>query len=329
MQPAAPGESLFDATAALAEARHRPKPPAMPPASLPIRLKTSRLRELIPTRFVVRRAERRGRALWRESAAAREHARGAIETILGDSRSSELDELDELAEQHLIEVEVERALFWQRWARPRESAESHANLELACASARGVIVSCCHQGPTGPGHAAMTSQRRTTYSTSAPWFFEQPSHDHWGRRLARWHRRLYARNQRPLPSLGAFPVLRAMLAEGEMVLIQFDMPGSRNTRFLGKPVMLTMGTSRLAFQSDALVLPMLNYRVAHRVWADFTAPLDPREFADEHAMHEALAVIHERWILAAPATLEDPRREGAWESGATREAWLRPGAAQP
>ncbi len=299
----------------------------MPPASLSVRLKTSRLRELIPTRFVVRRAERRGRALWRESAAAREDALAVIGTIVGEGRSPA--ELAELAEQHLVEVEVERALFWQRWARPRESAESHANLEQARASARGVIVSCAHQGPTGPGHAAMTSQRYTTYSTSAPWFFERPSHDHWGRRLARWHRRLYARNQRPLPSLGAFPVLRAMLAEGEMVLIQFDMPGSRQTRFLGKPVMLTMGTSRLAFQSDALVLPMLNYRVAHRVWADFMAPLDPREFADEHAMHEALAVIHERWILAAPATLEDPRREGAWESGATPEAWSRPDAAQP
>lgn len=327
MERTAAAASLIDTEALLAEARHRPKPPAMPRASLPIRLKTARLRELIPTRFVVSRAERRGRAIWGESTAAREHARGAIETIIGDSRS--VEELDELAEQHLVEVEVERALYWQRWVRPRESAESRANLELARASGRGVIVSSCHQGPSGPGHAAMTSRRRTTYSTSAPWFFERPSEDHWGRRLARWHRRLYARNQRPLPSLGAFAMLRAMLAGGEMVLIQFDMPGSRNTRFLGKPVMLTMGTSRLAFQSDALVLPLLNYRVAHRVWADFRTPLDPRNYADEHAMHDELAAIHERWILAAPATLEDPRREGAWESGATPEAWLRPDAAQP
>jgi lauroyl/myristoyl acyltransferase len=296
----------------------------MPPASLSIRLKTSRLRELIPTRLVVRRAEQRARVIWRESVAAREDALGAIVTILGDSRSP--DELAELAGQHLIEVEVERALFWQRWARPLKDATSTANLEGALASGRGVLVSVCHQGPMGPGHAALTSPRRTLYSTSAPWFFDEPSHDYWGRRMARWRRQLYARNQRALSSVGAFAVLRLLLEAGEMVLIQFDMPGSRETRFLGRPVMLTTGTARLAVSSEALVLPMLSYRLAHRVRVDIGAPLDPRIFSDVHALHEALAAVHERWILESPATLEDPRREGAWEAGATAAAWLRPEA---
>lgn len=294
----------------------------MPPAPLAVRLKTSRLRELIPTGLVVRRAERRGRETWKQSGAAREDALAVIETIVGDTRSR--SELAELAQQHLVEVEVERALFWQRWVRPRKDPLSTANLEQALASGRGVLVSVCHQGPMGPGHAAITSSQRTLYSTSAPWFFEEPSHDHWGRRVARWRRQLYARNQRALSSVGAFAVLQLLLEGGELVLIQFDMPGSRETRFLGKPVMLTAGTARLAVQADALVLPMRNRRVAHRVWADIEAPLDPRNFADDRALHEALAAVHERWILESPATLEDPRREGAWEAGATATAWLRP-----
>lgn len=300
----------------------------MPPAPLIVRLKTSPLRELIPTRLVVRRAERRGREIWQRSLAARESALAVIETIVADTRSP--SELAELAQQHLIEVEVERALFWQRWAQPRKDARSSANLGQALASGRGVLISACHQGPIGPGHAAVTSPRRTLYSTSALWFFEEPSHDHWGRRLARWHRQLYARNQRALPSVGAFALLRLLLEGGELVLIQFDMPGSRETRFLGRPVMLTAGTARLAVQADALVLPLRNRRVAHRVWVDIEAPLDPRDFADDRALHEALAAVHEQWILDSPATLEDPRREGAWEAGATAAAWLRPdGAAQP
>ncbi len=300
----------------------------MPPAPLAIRLKTSRLRELIPTRLVIHRAERRGRTLWKQDGAARENALAVIETIVADWRPTA--ELAKLAQQYLVEVEVERALFWQRWVRPLKDATSTANLEQALASGRGVLVSVCHQGPMGPGHAAITSPRHTLYSTSAPWFFAQPSHDYWGRRLARWRRQLYARNQRALSSAGAFGVLQLLLEAGELVLIQFDMPGSRETRFLGKPVMLTTGTVRLAVQADALVLPMRNRRVAHRVWVDIEAPLDPRDFADDHVLHEALAAVHERWILDSPATLEDPRREGAWEAGATAAAWLRPNqVAQP
>ena len=312
----------LDPPSALVEVRHRPPPPAMPPVPLVVRLKTSRLRELIPTRLVVARAERRGRAIWQQGGDARENALAVIETIVGDERSRA--ELAELAQQYLVEVEVERALFWQRWVRPLKDAASTANLDQALASGRGVLVSVCHQGPMGPGHAAITSPRRTLYSTSAPWFFAQPSHDHWGRRLARWRRELYARNQRALSSAGAFGVLQLLLEAGELVLIQFDMPGSRETRFLGKPVMLTTGTVRLALRADALVLPMRTRRVAHRVWVDIEAPLDPRDFADDHALHEALAAVHERWILDSPATLEDPRREGAWEAGATATAWLRP-----
>lgn len=294
----------------------------MPPVPLLVRLKTSRLRQLIPTRLMVGRAERRGHAIWKQSGAARENALAVIETIIGDGRPRA--ELAELAQQYLVEVEVERALFWQRWVRPRKDAASTTNFEQALASRRGVLVSVCHQGPMGPGHAAITSPRHTLYSTSAPWFFAQPSHDHWGRRLARWRRELYARNQRALCAAGAFGVLQLLLEAGELVLIQFDMPGSCETRFLGKPVMLTTGTARLAVQADALVLPMRTRRVAHRLWVDIEAPLDPRDFAGGRALHEALAAVHERWILDSPATLEDPRREGAWEAGATAAAWLGP-----
>jgi lauroyl/myristoyl acyltransferase len=322
MQQEVAGWHGLDPVAALAEARYRPPPPAMPPARLGVRLKTSRVRGLIPTRLVVRRAERRGRAICQKSTAAREDALAVIETIIGATRSH--SELAELAQQHLIEVEVERALFWQRWLRPRKDATATANLKQALGSGRGVLVSVCHQGPMGRGHAAITSPQRTLYSTSARWFFEEPSHDHWGRRLARWRRELYARNQRALPSLGAFTVLQLLLEAGELVLIQFDVPGSRETRFLGKPVMLTAGTARLAVQADALVLPMRSRRVAHRVWVDIEAPLDPRDFADDQALHETLAAVHERWILESPASLEDPRREGAWEAGATAAAWIRP-----
>jgi lauroyl/myristoyl acyltransferase len=313
--------------AELAEARRRPAPAAMPPAPLRVRLKTSPpLRRLFPTPLVVRRATRSGEALWRESPSARADAIAAMSAIVGDEIGAA--ELARLAEQHLVEIEVERALFWQPWRPVRLDATSSARLRRAQADDRGVLVSVCHLGPAGPGHGVLASPRRTFYSTSAPWFFEQPSHDYWGRRVAHWQRGLYDRNQRALPSPRSFSVLAGLLREGELVLVQFDMPGSHRTRFLGKPVVMTTGTARLAFAADALVLPMRNRREGHRVWADVEEPLDPREFSDADALHDALAVVHERWILEAPAALEDPRRDGAWEEGASPAAWLLPGVRQ-
>ncbi len=323
MDPTASDEQSSDLAAAVAAVRRRPEPPALPRASLAVDIKTSpRLRRLLPTWLVVRRATRRGRALWRRSPAARDDALAAMTTIMGEGLPPE--QLAALAEQHLIEVEVDRALFWQPWARVRLDRRSREHLRHALASGRGVLVSGCHLGPIGPGHEAVCSAERPVYSTAAPWFFEEPSDDYWGRRLAHWKRELHSRNQRTLPSPKSFAVLRTLLAEGEVVLVQFDMPGNHDTAFLGKRVMLTMGTARLAAQTGALVLPIRNRRERARIWADIAAPLDPRDFATEGELHQALASLHSRWILEQPATLEDPRRRGAWEAGATAEAWSRP-----
>jgi len=56
------------------------------------------------------------------------------------------------------------------------------------------------------------------------------------------------------------------------------------------------------------------------VWLDAHPPLDPREHDGIEQLHEALAAVHERWILELPATLENPRRDGFWEA-ASAEGW--------
>ena len=58
-------------------------------------------------------------------------------------------------------------------------------------------------------------------------------------------------------------------------------------------------------------------------WTDVAPPLDPRDVASSEELHDALAAVHERWILELPATLEDPNRAGAWERTATATGWLR------
>ncbi len=307
---------------ALESVARRPTPPRMPSAALGLRIKTSPwLRSLLPTRLAVTRAERRGQKLWEQHADVREEALAAMETVLaGTARAGELREI---ARQHVIESAVDKALFWAHPWTAKLDALSSLRLREALSGDRGVLLSSCHLGPHYRLQSAPAFAGRVTYTVPGPWFFEQPTPNHWGRRLARWRKGM---KSRPVPARGSFRVIQALLEEGEPVFIAFDMPGPRQTRFLGKPATLAEGTAQLAVRADALVLPLRTRRAGHRVWVDVASPLDPRDFAGVQELHEALAAVHERWILENPAAMEDPREIG-WKDGATPQGWVQPQAA--
>jgi hypothetical protein len=310
-----------DLSAAIEAARQPLKAPAMPPADLRVRLRTStRLRRLAPTTLVIRRATAKGRAEW-GNPAQRRHALASMNAILGGTERA--GEIEARARRRLIEEEVQRALYWQPWPTSKVSATSAANLELALSTNRPVLISACHLGPYFLQMSAVTSLGHSPFAVAAPWFFQDPTPDYWGRRLARWWSGIAKRNERLVYSVGAFPVLSALLEQGEKVLIYFDMPGGTRTDFLGKPVMLSSGSAKLAFNAQALVLPLRARRAGDHVWSDVFTPLDARDFADADGLHRALAGVHERSILELPETMEDPNRAGAWENGATEHEWVR------
>jgi lauroyl/myristoyl acyltransferase len=319
-----------DLTAAIEAARRPLQPPAMPRAELGVRLRTStELRGLVPTRLVLRRAAAKGGATW-ENPVERRRALASMNAILGGTPRA--SEIEQLARLRLIEEEVQRALYWQPWRTSSVAETSAANLQRALSANRRVLVSACHLGPYFLQMSAVTSLGLVPYAVAAPWFFEDPTPDYWGRRLARWWQGIAKRNERLVYSVGAFPVLNGLLEQGEVVLIYFDMPGGTRTDFLGKPVMLSSGSAKLAFNTEALVLPLRARRAGDRVWTDVFEPLDPRDFAGADELHRALAAVHERSILELPETMEDPNRAGAWENGATESEWVRrkpDGSVQP
>jgi lauroyl/myristoyl acyltransferase len=304
---------------ALAMAKRPPPLPRMPPASLKIRLKTSPwLRRLLPTRVLVKRAERRGRVLWGESPRAREHALATMATIVGSTPHAL--QISEHAREHLIECEVDRALFWQPWPTSNIDEQSATRLREALSADRGVLLSACHLGPFYRALSAVRAAGDVPYAVAGPWMFEKPSPDLWGRRIARWRKGAVCRHIR---STGSFALLAALLERGKTVLVYLDMPGRRKTHFLGKPAMLADGIARLAVEADVPVLPIRARRVGHRVWVDVAAPIDPRDFEDVGELHEAVAALHESWILEFPAAMADPRGFG-WGDGATADSWTQP-----
>ncbi len=290
-------------------------PPRMPRVGLALRLRTSPLvRAFVPKRVSVLRATRRGRAAWEHDRSEREDALEAMAAVIDCTPRAH--ELPELARARLIERRVEAALFWHPWHPARLDPRSRALLCDTNAAGRGMLLSHCHLGAQYRAMPALEAIGYQPYSVVGSWILEQPSRDEWGRRLARWRK---GGNRRMVSARGSFPTLLALLERGEIVSLAFDVPGTRTTRFLGKATTLADGTARLAIEADAPILPLRSVRTGTRYRVEVSDPLDPREHPGLETLQEALAAVHERWILGAPATLEDRRGIG-WAPAPARSS---------
>jgi hypothetical protein len=323
-----PHEKTPDLAAAIARTKRPVEPLRSPSLGLLADLKTTpALLGLVPTRIAVANAQRRGKAIWKHSPEERDRARAAIVAIVaGTARAGEVEQL---AQAHVIENQVQETLFWRPWRAPSIDPAARQRLRDVFATGRAVLLSSCHVGPFFLGAEAVQTIGRTQYSVAAPWLFQTPPPGPWGRRLGRWSQAISARGDRLIYSVGSFEVIKALLEQREVVKLYFDMPGSQPTQFLGKPVMLSGGSAQLALQTEALVVPTRLRRAGHRIRFDVAPPLDARDFASHRELHDALAAVHERWIIELPATLEDPNRDGAWEHGATARSWTKPKRAAP
>lgn len=312
---------LHDLDAALEVARRPVRPCPLPPAPLRVRLGTSpALRRMLPAAAAVARAQARGRALWDHDPAERARATAAMAAVAGGT--SRAGDVQALAREHVVEGRVKEALFWRPWKVQPPDPGARELAAQALQTGRGVLLSTCHIGPYHANISVMARFGRTVYSATG-WATETPQAGYWGRRIAHRRSQAAARDERLLRARGSFALLERLLREGEVVSVFFGMPGSRQTMFLGKPVMMSSGSARLAMAAHALVLPLRTRREGHRVHVDIGAPLDSRDHSGPEELQDALAAVHERWILENPAALEDPNRIGAWEGGATAEAWQR------
>jgi hypothetical protein len=292
----------------------------MPPAPLAIRIRTSTLlRRGVPTGLAVARAERKARRLWATHPPTREHALEVVRAIVaGTDREGDLEEL---AERHVIERAAWEALFWQPWRPPAVEGDSLRRLREAQAADRGVILSGAHVGPFFGISFGLDTVGIRHFVVMGDWYYEKPSHDLWGRRMARW--RIGLPELPVVRPRGSYDVLAQLLRQGLTATVYFDLPGSHETRFLGKPVMLVDGTARLACETDAVVLPQRIRREGADSRIDYFPALDPRSFSGPDELHDALAAEHERLILEDPATLQDPMLTG-WDDCARPERWSRP-----
>ena len=292
----------------------------MPPAPLRIRLGTSTvLRRAIPTALAVARAERKAHRRWQSEPSTREHVLAVMRAIVAGTERE--GELEELAQRQLVEWEAWDALFWQPWRAPAIEGISRERLLEAHGRGRGLILSGAHVGPFFSVSLGLVRVGIVQHVVMGDWYYEQPTHDFWGRRMARW--RIGLPQLPVVRPRGSYDVLAELLRRGLVTTIYFDLPGPHETRFLGKPVMLRDGTARLACETGAIVLAQRVRRDGSRTAVEYFDTLDPRDFSGPDELHEALAGVHERLILDDPARMQDPTVTG-WQDCARPDGWSRP-----
>ncbi|HEY1832912.1 MAG TPA: hypothetical protein VGG08_00635 [Solirubrobacteraceae bacterium] len=297
--------------AVLASARLPSQVPPTPRVALGVRLRTSpRVRGAIPGALAVRLTAARARSTWKRHPDERERSLAAMRTLLGDTPLAE--RIEPLAREHFVERRVMETMFWRPWSDARMDERSLRRMRGVLDGGRGVLISSCHQGPFFSQLAPVCKLGAKPHVSIGPWFFEPPSPDAWGRRQARWWRGLRDRDEYYIPAEGSYEALRTILRNGRVAMLHFDMPGSRETDFLGKRIALASGSARLSHEADALIVPIRTRRDGHRTWLDVAEALDPRGHKDDEALHAALARAHEAWLLEHPAGVEDPNRAGSW-----------------
>lgn len=251
-----------------------------------------------------------------------ESSRAAMAAVVGGTPAE--SRLEELARRHPAAMAEGIELCWRPWLLDKIPVDHGERIAEARAAGRGVLICFTHFGPLNGRH----SLRRWTlpgYGPTGDWFYEAPPKGYFGYWFEHCRALTRACEDRVglLPARGSYPVLAALLRQGELVSIAMDLPGSTATRFLGKQVQMTSGTARLAAETGSLVVPVSLVPGGRRRWRiEVGEPVDPAGFGSHLDLHQALADWHTERILRAPEYYEDPVRAGGW-AVATPDGWRR------
>jgi len=239
-------------------------------------------------------------------------ARAHMEFLVGEARPDA--DLDRLAREY---VEWTRWRIETRWHHdrflPAVRIEGAEHLE---AGRDGAVLNFLHHGPFERLGLSVAQHGHHLHMMMAPWFFAAPEDvaPH-----LRQHRVITERGCSVFSSEEGSAGVRRRLAEGRLVSLATDMPGSTEVTFVGRQLLGTFGAARLAHEAGKPVLVVTSHRGREDGEPLFRVhePLRPEDFPDAHALLERMLRIHEPAVLDWPAAYEEPRSKwGAPDSAA-------------
>jgi lauroyl/myristoyl acyltransferase len=268
------------------------------------RLYTSpRVHRLLPDWLALGLAALRARLLWRFSAERRARAIAQVAlTLEGTGREQEVATI---ARRQIVEVALRRELKLRPWVARRYPVTGIENLDAARAAGKGVLLMGLHFGAPRATSGPLSVDGRRLYMAGADWLYADVYEGREGLVTLVQRQAFEAGGGRWVPRGGSYPVFRTLLDRGEVCLFHFDVPGSTETTFLGKPARLGSGLARLARETGALIVPAISEGGCRHPRVHLHDPVDPRGFASEQELVDHLAALATGFIL--------DRTPEAWE----------------
>jgi lauroyl/myristoyl acyltransferase len=261
---------------------------------------TPSLHRILPDRPALGLAAMAGRAAWRLRPELRRRARAHLAEIVGDD-----GRLERLAREHVIERAVRGELLWRPWMWDRLPLLGLEHLEAARQHGGGVLVASPHMGfAFGIAYGLLARGVRLTV-LGGEWMSTAST----GLLAYRARSRLQEierRGGRMIRQGGAFPVLRALLEQGEVCHVFADIPGSGRATFLGRRARLATGVPRLSLLTDSPVVLAVADTRGRLPLIRLRPPLWPRDFSTPEQILERLAADMSEEIAARPELLAEP-----------------------
>lgn len=267
---------------------------AAAPTTTSMRLRAAVPDALVPA-VVAARIRRKAR---KPEAVAR--ARAEMEFLIGAAAPQDLDR----AARAYLERDVWRSeLRYHPKQICYQHVENIASLVKARATDRGVVVSFLHHGHYEGATAALAHHDRPItvvvspdmLAADAPTFLRQ--HVVAGT----------VSGSRSFNAAAGAKAMVTLLADGDVLAIATDVPGSSELDFLGRTRLGSSGAARMAAAANSLVITMhAHCEPDGRLWLSLSDPIEPRDFATPDDLLRDLVSSQEDAVLAWPEGYHQP-----------------------
>ncbi|RNL61231.1 hypothetical protein EFK50_17850 [Nocardioides marmoriginsengisoli] len=121
------------------------------------------------------------------------------------------------------------------------------------------------------------------------------------------HMRLVASGGRMTPAGGGMDSYIAMARPGITMVVASDLPGHTPVTFLGRRVMGSFGSARIATETNSQVVLITAHKDDDEsTYLQLHPPIEPSDFADAHALLAEILNRHGEAVLAWPEVVDMP-----------------------
>jgi len=254
------------------------------------------LNRLVPTAAALALARLWALGRWHASVSTR------LDALLWAARLLDEDPraaaVSKLAKSAHVDRSVRAAFAARPWRVRRAGVEGLERLAAITEAGRGAILMFTHTGGYGSFLLALASKDFELHLCRRPIVRVRDAEEliQW----KRWGWQADAPGCRLIYPGGSYATLRAVLERGGVCAIAFDVPGRRETTFLGQQMSLASGIASLAIEVGVPVLPAFAIPGEGGEIGRLEAAIEPANFTHVDELHAHLADVASRAIGEYP-----------------------------